>query len=172
MFNVSARTLVILAALIWVIGGLVLLGKGGSLLLEAEALQPGETQSYGMPFPWPWLALVAALLLGSLKARYLFAKSCRKNLVRIAALDRPRLWQFFRPGFFLLLAVMIAAGATLSRLAQGSYPFLIAAATLDLSIAVALLGSSSVFLRNKRFAKQPVGTPPATESGPETSKTL
>jgi hypothetical protein len=53
------------------------------------------------------------------------------------------------------LAVMIAAGASLSRLAQGSYPFLISVAVLDLAIAVALLGSSIVYWQQRAFARQP-----------------
>lgn len=145
-FSVSARSLNILAALVWYIGGLVLLLKGRSLLVEAEALAPGLV--------WPWLAVIAGLLLGGLKARFIFRKSCRRNLDRIAALEQPKIWQFFRPGFFVALVVMIAAGASLSRLAQGSYPFLIAVATLDLALAVALLGSSIVFWRRKAFSKQ------------------
>jgi hypothetical protein len=44
---------------------------------------------------------------------------------------------------FLLL--MISAGATLSRLALGSYPMLVAVSCLDFSIAIALLGSCPVF---------------------------
>lgn len=144
MVNVSARTLNILAAAVWIIGGFVLLRKGGSLLIEAEALRPDQV--------WPWLAAIAALLLGGLKGRSLFSKSCRRNLDRIAALERPKIWQFFRPGFFLALAVMIATGTTLSRLAHGNYPFLLAVGTLDLSLAVALLGSSYVFWKQKAFS--------------------
>ena len=40
---------------------------------------------------------------------------------------------------------MILGGAVLSRLAHGRYAFLIGVATLDLTIAVALVGSSYVF---------------------------
>jgi hypothetical protein len=123
---------------------MVLLLKGTSLLVEAEALHHGRA--------WPWLASLAGLLLGGVKGRVLFSKSCARNLDRIAALPGPKPWQFFRPQFFLFLALMIAAGATLSRLAQGSYPFLIAVAILDLSIAVALLGSSTVFFNRKAFS--------------------
>ncbi|HSR32286.1 MAG TPA: hypothetical protein VLY63_17120 [Anaerolineae bacterium] len=144
MVNVSARTLNILAAAVWIIGGFVLLRKGGSLLVEAEVLQPDQV--------WPWLAAIAALFLGGLKGRSLFSKSCRRNLDRIAALERPKIWQFFRPGFFLALAVMIATGVTLSRLAHGNYPFLLAVGTLDLSLAVALLGSSYIFWKQKAFS--------------------
>ncbi|MGD2077655.1 MAG: hypothetical protein PVH18_04705, partial [Chloroflexota bacterium] len=61
----------------------------------------------------------------------------------------PQLWQFFRPRFFLMLAIMILAGATMSRLAAGHYPSLIGVATLDLSLAIALLGSGIIFWRQR-----------------------
>ena len=146
MFTVSARTLNILSALVWYGGGIALLLKGRSLLAEAEALNPGQ--------PWPWLGAAAALLLGGLQAKFMFAKSCRKNLDRIVALDEPKVWQFFRPGFFVFLALMIAAGATLSRLAHQSYAWLIAVAMIDWIVAVSLLGSSYVFWQQKAFASQ------------------
>ena len=139
----STRWLKILAALVWYVGGIVLLLKGSSLLVEAEALRPEQN--------WPWLAVVAGLFLGGLQAKLLFSKSCRKNLDRIAALERPKPWEFFRPGFFVMLTVMILAGATLSRLAHNNYPFLIGVGTLDLSLATALLGSSYVFWKHKAF---------------------
>ena len=146
MPTASPRTLKALAAIVWHVGGLVLLFKGGSLLAEAAVLRPG--------LAWPWLAVGGAVLLGALKARFLFSRSCNKNLARIAALEQPKIWQFFKPGFFLFLAIMIATGAALSRLAQNDYPFLLGVAVLDLGIAVALLGSSHVFWRARAFAAQ------------------
>lgn len=92
MLSVSHRTLSILAAMVWYVGGTVLLIKGGSLLLEAEALQPDQH--------WPKTAALAALLVGGIKAILLFSGSCRKNLARIAGLHQPKIWQFFRPVFF------------------------------------------------------------------------
>jgi len=92
LLPVSHRTLTILAAMVWYAGGIVLLIKGVSLLLEAEALQPDQH--------WPRTAVMAALLVGGIKAIFLFSGTCRKNLARIAALKRPKIWQFFRPVFF------------------------------------------------------------------------
>ena len=141
MATASARSLKILAALVWYIGGFVLLLKGASLLREAEALQPGQI--------WTWIAVIAGLLIGSVKARFLFSKSCKKNLTRIDRLKRPRIWQFYRPRFFVFLMLMILAGATLSRLAHGNYMFLLGVAIVDFSISIALLGSSYIFWPHK-----------------------
>ena len=137
MGNLSARGLKILSAAVWITGGVVLLLKGCSLLVQAGTQSPGRV--------WPLLAVFGGLLLGGWKGRVLFSRSCEKNLIRIDALERPRVWQFFRPGFFVFLLIMILAGATLSRMAQGNYPFLIGVAFLDLSIATALIESSYRF---------------------------
>ncbi len=141
--HVSRRTLNVLAAAVWYAGGLSLLRKGASLLAESRRQDPEGDCLF--------LALGAAVLLGGLKARFLFSRSCRRNLARIAALERPRAWQFFRPGFFAALAVMIATGALLSRLAHADPRFLCFVAAVDLTIAVALLGSSWVFWRERAF---------------------
>lgn len=144
-FVAPARSLKIIAALVWYLGGFVLLLKGSSLLLEADAMKPEEN--------WPWIATVAGFLFGGLKAKFLFTKNCQKNLDRISALAQPKLWQFFRPGFFVFLAAMILGGARLSSLAHNNYPLLIGVAILDLSIATALLGSSHIFWKQKAFMK-------------------
>ena len=137
MTHASKRSLVIIVALFWYSGGIVLLLKGGSLILEARRLESGNF--------WPGAVLVTGAAVGAVKARLLFSRGCRKNLTRIGALTQPRWWQFFRPGFFVFLASMIAAGVALSRMSHGNYPLLLAVALLDLSVAIGLIGSSYVF---------------------------
>ncbi len=141
----SHRTLKILALLLWITGGAMLIRKASELLFEAHALESTSA--------WIWLAIVLGIILGGLKAKYLFRKACKKNLVRIDTLQEPKFWQFYRPNFFLFLALMIGTGATLSRLAHGNFPFLLRVALLDLSIATALLGSSIVFWQEKAISK-------------------
>ena len=145
-WTVSHRTLNILAALVWIGGGLALGRKAIALLLEAASLQPGS--------PGPWVAAAAGLLVGGVMTVILFRRSCRKNLARIAALETPRIWQFYRPGFFVALAVMITSGTILSRLAHGHYAFLVAVAALDLHIGTALLGSSTVYWEQGAFSRK------------------
>jgi len=142
---VSNRTLNILAAIIWYAGGIVLLLKVSNLLIEADTMKP---ENY-----WPPLAAITGLLLGSLKARFLFNKSCQKNINRIETLVKPRIWQFFRIRFFAALIVMIIISITLSGLAHNNYTILISVAILDLSITIALLGSSYVFWKQRTVVK-------------------
>ena len=137
MLAVSKNTLKVVSAFVWLSGAIVLLLKGASLFAQAMALKPDAT--------WSWIAVAAGLLIGGVKAQYLFGGFCRKNLDRITALDNPRVWQAFRPGFYVFLTAMVLLGAVLSRLAAGNHPGLIALVILDISIAVALLGSMRVF---------------------------
>ena len=138
---VSKNTLKLVSAFVWLSGGIVLMLKAASLFAQAIALKPAES--------WSWLAIAAGLLIGGIKAKYLFGRFCRKNLDRIDALGDPRLWQAFRPAFYVFLTAMILLGATLSRLATGNYAPLMALVILDISIAIALLGSMRTFLQHK-----------------------
>jgi len=143
--STSHRTLKILAVLVWLVGGVMMMRKASELFLEAHQLVAAPI--------WVWLSLGLGLLIGSLKAKFIFRTSIKKNLVRINALATPRFWQFYRPVFFLMLAIMISTGITLSRLAHGNPPFLLSVAALDLSIATALLTSSRVFWEEKALTK-------------------
>ncbi|MGD9900408.1 MAG: hypothetical protein AB7T22_14885 [Calditrichaceae bacterium] len=142
---VSKQTLKILAGLIWYIGGMMMLLKGGRLLAEANSIHPGTW--------WIWIIVSAGVLIGIIKAKFLFNKSCHKNLNRIESLERPRIWQFFRAGFFAALFLMILTGALLSKAAHGNFTFLLAVAVIDFAIATALLLSSHVFWRH-RFSSE------------------
>ena len=129
----SPRTLKLLALLTWIIGGVVLFLKGYALITEADGLRPGQAMNF--------LPVFIAAAVGSLKARHLFLPSCRRNLVRIESLTEPKLWQFFRPTFFVFLLCMILLGAWMSRQASGNYGVLLAVSSVDLTLSVALLGS-------------------------------
>jgi len=143
LLKTTHRQLKFLAVLFWSVGGTILILKGGSLLLAAESLHPHQI--------WPWLALFSGVGFGGVKARYLFSKIGKKNLIRIDDIHQPKPWQFFRLRFFVMLTLMVILGVSLSRLAQDNYLFLIAVGILELSIAMALIGSSYIFWMRKVF---------------------
>ena len=137
LFRTSRRNLVILAALVWYVGAAMLLRGGVELLSQARELHPDGT--------WHWLFVSLGILLGIIQARTIFARSCRRNIQRIRELDDPRVWEFFRPGFFLALGAMISAGILLDGLSQGSYFSMLIVAGVDFALTISLLGSSLIF---------------------------
>jgi len=135
--KVSQRTLIMIVAMIWYAGGIVLLLKGSALIINAYEM---NAESIG--------SVVAAFVgigAGIIKGRILFSRSCKKNIERIKAISYPRVWQCFRPGMLLFLSIIIPAGAWMSRASAGNYMFLCVVGSLDLSISFALLTSSVVF---------------------------
>ena len=144
-FSTSRHTLKVLAVSVWLIGGVMMVRKASELFVEASTLSTASL--------WVWVSIALGILIGSLKAKFIFRKSCQKNLKRIEALAQPKFWQFYRPQFFMMLTMMISLGVMLSRLSHGNFSFLLSVAVLDLSIATALLVSSRVFWEEKAFAK-------------------
>ena len=135
--KISHQRLIIIFAAIWCGGGIVLLIKGGALIKQAYLL---DTE-----LVWTTVALIVGGLAGLIKSRFLFIKSCLKNIHRITAISDPQIWQCFRPGMLIFLAIVIPTGAWMSRAAAGHYLLLCAVGGLDISIGVALLASSRVF---------------------------
>jgi len=142
--KITQRTVMITAAIIWYGGGISLLFKGGALINNAYTIDPQSL--------WTYIAPILGIMIGLLKGRFLFSKSFEKNIKRIKALADPRIWQCFRPGMLIFLAIIIPTGAWMSRAAAGNFTFLCVVGALDLSIACALLSSSMVFWKRKAFS--------------------
>lgn len=142
--KVSHLTLIIIAAFVWLSGGIALLFKGGALVKNAYLI---DSQSI-----WTFAAPLLGIIAGFLKGKFLFNKSCKKNIKRIRGLVSPRVWQCFRPGMLIFLALIIPTGAWMSRAAAGKYTFLCLVGALDLSISFALLTSSVVFWQLRTFS--------------------
>jgi hypothetical protein len=137
MMNVSRNTVIITAAVIWYAGGVALLLKGSALIISAYLM---DHESVG--------AVIAAFVgigAGFIKGGLLFSKNCERNIKRINAIADPNIWHCFTPGMLVFLAVIIPAGAWMSRAASGNYMLLCLIGSLDLSISIALLTSSRVF---------------------------
>jgi hypothetical protein len=141
MLKTNKQTLVILSALVWYIGGIMLFRGGVELIREAQQIKPGII--------WPGIFIVGGIVLGIIQALTLFTRSCRRNIQRISQLKDPRLWMFFRPGFFLALGIMITTGILLDLLSKGNYFFMLAVAGVDFALTISLLGSSYVFWTEK-----------------------
>jgi len=140
---VTKLTLISLVAFTWYGGGIALFLKAGALIKEAYTLNP-------ISF-WIYLAPILGIAIGLIKTLLIFNHACKKNIKRIHSLINPKVWQFFRPGMFIFLAIIIPAGAMMSRMAAGKFGWLCAVAALDLSIGTALLASSLQFWKKGAF---------------------
>ena len=140
------KTLKTLALLIWYIGVVALSLKSYKLFNEAYTINSNIT--YLIFF------LILGFLLSLLKTKYIFIHSCQKNLQRIEALENPKIWQFYRVGFFIFLIGVILLGASLSHMARGDYYFLLSVGTIDMALALALFFSSFEFFRSSIHKRQ------------------
>ena len=134
------KVLKLLAMVVWYIGFVALSLKSYKLFVEAYSIN--TNLSYLILF------LVLGFLLSLLKTKYIFIKSCQKNLLRIDSLESPKIWQFYRLGFFIFLMIVISLGAFLSHIASGNYFFLASVGIIDMGLALALLFSSFEFYKN------------------------
>jgi hypothetical protein len=135
--QVTHRFLIFLSALVWYGGGVGLAWKGSALLLEANSINQDGV--------WSILAPLLGVVIGVIKAKFIFIKNCRKNITRINQLLQPKPWQFFRLRFMFILLIAITVGTSLSSMAHGHYNFLLLVGVIDISVAVALLVSSFVY---------------------------
>ena len=133
--------LVYLSAIVWYIGGIILGRSGIELFQQSTYMKPGEY--------WLWIFIGFGIVLGIFQAFVIFNRNCRKNIQRIDQLENPRIWQFFRPGFFLALALMISIGILLDHFSQGRYFFMLTVAAVDIALSISLLGSSYVYWTEK-----------------------
>lgn len=146
MIKTSQNTLKNISALVWIIGGIVLLLKAISLFTDAHSIIPELTIII--------IVVLAALFAGLLKSKFIMAKFCKNNLIRIYNIKNPKIYQFFENKFFFWLMVMIITGITLSRLALGNYSCLLAVGGLDFSLSVALFTSSLVFIKKSKYQEK------------------
>ncbi len=141
MIGITKKHLILISAIFWYSGSISLGLKSVALLKNAFLMYSNLLIVI--------LAALGGIVIGYFKGKYIFARSCRKNIQRINNLQKIRLWLFFKPSFMIALALMIAAGASLSRLAEGNYHALLAVGALDLTIGTALFYSSFVYWENK-----------------------
>ena len=141
MIKISKKHLIIISAIVWYSGSISLAIKSLSLFNNAYDIYSNNAVII--------IALLTGIIIGLIKGKYIFVKSCKKNIFRINNLQNIKLWLFFKPSFMIALAVMITTGSLLSKWAEGNYYSLIAVAILDLTISVALFYSSFAFWKKE-----------------------
>jgi len=145
------RTVGFLAGTLWVGAGALLSVRGGLMLGKTET-------TWGLA-----LALTLGLIVGAAKGYYVLSRSARRNLRRIAALDKPKPWNAFTLRFLFLLGLMIGFGRMLRWLAsEGHLPWGVVGG-IYVGIGVALVVSAGAYFIPKRpplETRTPLPPPP------------
>jgi hypothetical protein len=136
------KTLKKLAMIVWYIGFIALSVK--SYKLFSEAYMINNNLSILLTF------ILLGISLSFIKTKYIFIHSCQRNLQRIEQLINPKVWQFYRLGFFIFLVGVISLGAFLSHKASGNYYFLVSVGVVDMALALALFFSGFEFFRSSK----------------------
>ncbi len=130
---VSRRTLVLTAALLWTIAGLILIARAALWLPESGY--------------WAIIIAVISVGVGILKGKFVFSRIAKKNITRITELSPHKekicVFAFQAMQSYLIVLAMIGLGILL-RLSPIPRLWL---ASIYLAIGSALITSSSVYWR-------------------------
>jgi hypothetical protein len=126
-----------LAFALWLLGGLVMVWRGGLFLMQAL------TQTAGASPALLALVVLVALIIGAAKGKFVLSKTSRRNIERLDALtepQRPIHVYSIRSWMMILLMVMISVSLTLfhaPELLRGAVNLGIGAALIISSLAYA-----------------------------------
>lgn len=130
----GARSQLVAAALMWLVGASILIVRGVGYI---------HTGGY-----WHFWALAAALALGVLKSRYLLDRAARKAVARIYARGKACFFGFFSWKTWIMVGVMMGTGITIRHMIK--HPSPIGAGVMGalyLGIGAALFLADRIFWR-------------------------
>ncbi|CAI2717780.1 hypothetical protein [Nitrospina watsonii] len=131
-----------LAGGIWGLVGLFLLVRGIDMYFLAMNSQGSSRQAV-------IISLVAALLIGSAKGKFVLTKTARRNKNRIDQLDPPlKMHQVYAKPFYLFIALMMGVGYMLRHWNEHLGGYVVVAA-IYCGIGIALIVSSLVYWKNR-----------------------
>lgn len=163
-----------LARLLWLFGGLVLLVRGGTFLVQMAPEQDAFA-AWLLSSPWAMAAgVVLALGIGFVKGKFILKKSCMRNLARLEQLEHPvKPIHVYDVRSWIVIAIMIGLAQVfgLIGLAYSVRGIIL------LGIGAGLVVSSSFYTASGSASKQGAccgnhvasATPQETEPAPATT---
>lgn len=91
---------IFLSGFVWFVAGVLLLYKGIHFIASAQIAEQTAT----------WL-MMAALVVGFLKGRFVLSKTVKRVVTRIQSLPLPiRFWNAYAPSYWILIGSMVLLG--------------------------------------------------------------
>lgn len=153
--KLSHRTLLSLAALLWLVVGAILLPMGVGFLMDG-VLTPQLVRDGSYPLlqaisPYSGgvessviLLIAASLLIGSIKARRVFSKVVKKSVIKVSSLPNPaKVTAFFDRKYLILVGSMILLGISLRYFAVPKD----IRGFINVAVGAALINGSSAYFK-------------------------
>lgn len=145
----SSASLRLLAGVVWLAVGGMLAWRGVPMLQRADT-------TWGLV-----VAAILGILLGAAKGRFVLSRTARRNIRRMAEIERPRPWNVFSGRFVIVIAMMIGLGIGLRTMAEQGWLAWALVGGIYVGIGAALAVSSSLY-----FLRQPAILPTRTDAVP------
>jgi len=140
---VNKNSLYTIAGSVWGLVGLMLMVRGGLMFQTALTTQNASQTAV-------ILAIIASLVLGTVKGRFVLSKTARRNKSRIEQLEEPlKLQHVYAKSFYFLIVGMIALGISLRAFNEYLGGFVVVGA-IYCGIGLALIVSSTVYWQQDR----------------------
>lgn len=163
--KLSHNKLIIISGLVWFAVGSYLLPLGLSLLSEAgrQELNPAANlplirslAPYVGGFEQGMLAIVvAALMIGFLKGRFVLGKSAMKVMDRIRSMSNPAsLSGIYSPKYYLLIGGMVLLGMSIKVLGLPND----VRGFVDVTIGSALINGAMIYFRSAMMQQRPISS--------------
>ena len=139
----NKNSLYTIAGSVWGLVGLMLMVRGGLMFQTALTTQNASQTAV-------ILAIIASLVLGTVKGRFVLSKTARRNKSRIEQLEEPlKLQHVYAKSFYFLIVGMIALGISLRAFNEYLGGFVVVGA-IYCGIGLALIVSSTVYWQQDR----------------------
>ena len=150
--KVGYKALVILAFFIWFAGGMMMSLRGIDFLTAS-----------GLPQNQLMLPLIAAIIIGYLKGKFVLSKASSKNLIRLAEFTEPqKLIAVYPLRSWILIGVMIGLSLLITTFLSAQPLW---RGSVNVGLGMALVASSLVYLKAimQKNTDSVVTTPPIIE---------
>lgn len=144
---------IFLSGFVWFVAGVFLLYKGIHFIASAQLAEETAT----------WL-MMAALVVGFLKGRFVLSKTVKRVVDRIQSLPLPiRLWNAYAPSYWILIGSMVLLGMSFRFL---PIP-LQYRGMVDVAIGSALVNGAMLYFRAIYGTASPVLSPGSDRAVPK-----
>lgn len=148
--------LVFISGMLWLVMGITLIMRGLRLTVEAVAAPQSSplmqmlSDYFTSARSTASFLIALAIVLGTLKGRFVLRKAVKRVVNRILSLDHPlKVHQMYSPKFYLLVAFMISLSFFMRVFSVPSD----VRGVLDLAVGSALMNGAFLYFRSSSFIK-------------------